>query len=393
MRTEEIQTPFYLVREDLLEENIRGFKEALEEIWPGSIPAYSVKTNALPWILQRMRQEGVRAETVSDEEYELAKLCGFGDGEIIFNGPSKSPEKAGEALREGATVNLDSRRELDYIRREKPELKGSIGLRINMDPRMFDAGDTGYLEDGFRFGYSEETGGLAEALSVLREVYGEIRIGLHLHVNSATRAPGVYRTLARYAAGLIRKHGIDPAFIDAGGGFFGGVPGKTTPKEYISGIREELEGAVDFARTPLIIEPGSAFIASAVELHTTVTDVKDTCLSRMVTTDGSRLYSDPLWAKKSYLMTTTSRRAPLEKQVICGFTCMDHDRITVLRNEPELAEGDRIVYHRVGNYSVTFGGPFIRPFPAVYAGRDGEARLIRRVMTMDEYYRMEMANI
>jgi hypothetical protein len=41
---------------------------------------------------------------------------------------------------------------------------------------------------------------------------------------------------------------------------------------------------------------------------------------------------------------------------------------------------------------VTFGGPFIRPFPAVYAGRDGEARLIRRVMTMDEYYRMEMAN-
>ena len=214
--------------------------------------------------------------------------------------------------------------------------------------------------------------------------------GLHVHVNSVTRSPRVYAASAAFAARIIRKYGLTPAYVDMGGGFFGGVPGKTAPEEYISVIRQALVPAVDPARTRLILEPGSAAVGSAVELHTTVLDVKDTLHARIVTTDGSRIHIDPLWLKKGYLFTADADRPPVPRQVVCGYTCMDHDRLMVLENRPELAVGDRIVYHRVGNYTVTFGGPFIRPFPPVYAeDAAGRRTLVRREMTVREYYGME----
>jgi len=121
-----------------------------------------------------------------------------------------------------------------------------------------------------------------------------------------------------------------------------------------------------------------------------VLDVKDTARGRIVTTDGSRIHIDPLWLKKSYLFTSSASLPPHPRQVVCGYTCMDHDRLMVLENQPELKVGDQIVYHRVGNYTVTFGGPFIRPFPEVYAETaDGEIRLIRKRMTMREYFEIQ----
>ena len=384
-----MKTPYFVIQEKLLSENISGFQEALDTLWPGSILAYSVKTNSLPWILKWMDAHGVYAEVVSDEEYQLALLSGCPADRIVFNGPVKTEEYLKKAFEGGSIINIDSAHELEFIRREKPAVKGILGVRVNVDPFIFEASDVGYQEDGFRFGFGYENGELLKAIEILREVYGDIPIGLHMHVNSITRALGVYKAIARYAVKIVTDYDLTPAYIDIGGGFFGGVPGKTTPMEYIAGIREELEKAIDPAKTALILEPGSAAVGSTVELHTSVIDVKDTAHGRIVTTDGSRIHIDPLWLKKGYMYTTDSKRPSHPRQVVCGYTCMDHDRLMVIEDKPELKAGDHIVYHRVGNYTVTFGGPFIRPFPPVYVQAGEQLELVRRQMTMDEYYRME----
>ena len=70
-----MKTPYFVIQEKLLAENIGGFQKALNTLWPGSILAYSVKTNSLPWILKWMNAHGVYAEVVSDEEYQLEILC------------------------------------------------------------------------------------------------------------------------------------------------------------------------------------------------------------------------------------------------------------------------------------------------------------------------------
>jgi diaminopimelate decarboxylase len=388
--TKNRETPFFILRESLLRQNVEAFFTALAAEWPHADVAYSVKTNALPWILQWMDRHGVLAEAVSDDEYELAELCGFEDRNIVFNGPVKGAETFARAARQGAYINIDSQNDLALLKQEPPRSPERIGVRINIPTDLFDERDIGYEADGFRFGFSRENGALGRVIGEVQTLLGSSRFGLHTHVNSVTRSPEVYRRTARYVAGIVREYGLDPAFIDVGGGFFGGVPGKPGPLDYIRTIREELLSAVDPERTRLIVEPGSAVVGSAIELHTTVVDVKDTARARIVTTDGSRVHIDPLWRKTGYLFTTDAQRPPFPRQIVCGYTCMDHDRIMTLADQPELREGDRIVYHRVGNYTVTFGGPFIQGLPPVYAEReDGAVVMIRKPMDMKDYYRME----
>lgn len=389
MSVNDLKTPFFLLKENLLEENIGGFRKALDELWPNSDIAYSVKTNALPYLLKWMDKNGVLAEVVSDEEYELAELCGFDKKNIVFNGPIKSPEKILDASKGGSIVNIDSVRESEMISKGKLENPHRIGIRVNVNPEIFSKSDVGYQEDGFRFGYSDESGELSKTIEAYYHAYGDKKFGLHMHVNSVTRALDVYRAIAQYAAKIIKKYQITPSFIDMGGGYFGGVPGKPTPEQYISVIKEELIDCVDPKVTRLIIEPGSAAVGSTMELHTSVLDVKDTAHARIVTTDGSRIHIDPLWLKKGYLYDLVTEGQNIDRQVICGYTCMDHDRLMVIENKPELHIGDRIIYKKVGNYTVTFGGPFIQPFPNVYFEDKDGIHLIRERMSINEYYRME----
>ena len=87
-----MKTPYFLVKQNILSQNIKGFQDALNNLWPNSLIAYSVKTNSLPWILGWMNRHDVYAEVVSDEEYQLALLSGFPTDRIVFNGPIKTDE-------------------------------------------------------------------------------------------------------------------------------------------------------------------------------------------------------------------------------------------------------------------------------------------------------------
>lgn len=383
-----MQTPYFLISHKKLNENIDAFKTALNTVWEKNVFGYSVKTNSLPWLLKYLHSNNISAEVVSDEEYELARLCGFKDNQIIFNGPIKGESFFKRAIENNAIVNLDSKNDLVLLKKIACGNGQNIGIRINMPPEIFNTEDIGYEKDGFRFGFSEKSGELSEAISVIREVFGDCSFGLHLHFNSVTRSVDVYRATAEYAIKIINKYSIKPSFIDIGGGFFGGVPGKPSPTEYLSAVKEILVPTVNPKETALIIEPGSAIIGSVVELHTTVLDVKNNEKTRIVTTDGSRVHIDPLWIKTRYMYSVDSTNNTFSRQVICGYTCMDHDRIMVLENEKELSQGDKIIYYRVGAYTMTFGGMFIKRYPDVYVEMNKEVIKVRTEPSLEDYYQI-----
>lgn len=389
-----LQTPYFVINQEILEKNIREFQEALAELWPYSQLAYSIKTNSLPWLLRFMKERQIFAEAVSDEEYELAELCGFQGEEIIFNGPIKTRDGLQNAFNGKSFINLDSKEELAYIEKYHPDISGNLGLRININPNWFHSEDIGYADDGFRFGYSDETGDFEKALKVIQSLYHCNNIGLHLHCNSITRSLEVYEAIAKYAALLIEKYHLSPSYVDIGGGFFGGVEGKPTARDYINKIKNELEKVINIKETKLILEPGSALIGSAADLVTSVLDVKETVKARIVTTDGSRVHIDPLWKKTGYMHTleTTGNVIPTS-QIICGYTCMDHDRLMILKDQKELSQGDRIIYHRVGAYSMTLGGAFIRYFPDIYIKNKECIQQIRERMTVREYMAIQSKRI
>jgi diaminopimelate decarboxylase len=384
------KTPYFVINKEKLDANADGFAAALAEHWHYSSIAYSIKTNSLPWLLRYMKEKSFKVEAVSDEEYELAILAGFEPRNVVFNGPIKSKRLLRKAVEAGSYVNIDSQSDVDCLLSMPSYRTETIGVRINVNTAIFEDRDVGYVEDGFRFGFSEENGELLKLLKRLNLT--DCRFGLHLHCNSVTRNVTVYTAIAKYAAELIKKYRLNPSFIDMGGGFAGGIEGKPTPTEYITAIKNQLCDVIDVNDTELIIEPGSAIIGSAVELHTSVLDVKQTAYSNIITTDGSRIYLDPLWRKSRYSYEIKFKKDPTkreEKQIICGYTCMDHDRIMCLENEYSLSVGDQIVYMREGAYSMTLGGLFIKYLCDVYV-RDGEKMTkVRNKMSAKKYYRLQ----
>ncbi len=384
-----MKTPYFLISKSELQNNILAFRKALEKVWPNSELAYSVKTNSLPWILQYLKEQHILAEVVSDEEYQLAKKCGYKDNQIVFNGPIKGRETLKKALTCGAYTNLDSISDLNQLTKIKPS-NSLIGIRVNIDPYIFNKNDIGYQEEGFRFGFAEKNGQFEKALKIIKDNSKNVKLGLHLHCNSITRSLDVYKSIAKYAAKLIKKYNLELSFIDIGGGFFGGVEGKPTAEEYILCIKNELEKVVDLEKTKLIVEPGSAIIGSVVDLYTSVLDVKDTDYARIVTTNGSRIHIDPLWIKQKYLYSINQEKETelINKQIICGYTCMDHDRLMTIENQKELKLGDQIIYHRVGAYSMTFGGMFISYYPEVYVEYEGKIEKVRSYSDINMYMKL-----
>lgn len=184
VRYMELKTPYFRIDKEKLDKNINDFEQALSAIWPNSQLSYSVKTNSLPWLLEYLHSKNVYAEVVSDEEYRLALKCGFSDDQIIYNGPIKGNELFIQALEKGAIVNIDSKNDLKLINEINKSSESNIGIRVNPNPKIFDKKDIEYVEDGFRFGFSDDNEELEQAIKIVQTKSDSV--GLHLHCNSIT---------------------------------------------------------------------------------------------------------------------------------------------------------------------------------------------------------------
>lgn len=381
----ELKTPYYVIHKEELDSNFKKLKDAIGNHWGNYIIGYSYKTNALPWIIKHFDALGCYAEVVSEDEYNLAKVIGVQKNRIIYNGPIKTKETFIEALENGCIVNIDSQREIQWLD-EVPEGYRSVGIRINFDIEKMCPGQSQCAEEGGRFGFCYENGELSKVIQKLREKKVKIS-GIHLHTSSKSRGLDIYRAIAEMACNVQEEFGLDLDFIDVGGGFFGGLSTKPQFDEYLSLMEGILSKHFDKERTKLIVEPGMAVIGSPISYVTTVVDVKDTGFNRFVVTDGTRTSIDPLMTKSSYFHTyeRQSDKEEMPKQVICGYTCMEHDRLFTAINEPELSNGDKIIYDKVGAYTMCLTPLFIKYFPDVYLEENGELRIVRNAWKPEQY--------
>lgn len=382
-----IKTPYFLINKEKLDSGLQKLKDALNNAWPNYIIGYSYKTNALPWVINYFKENDCYAEVVSDDEYELAKSIGVDKAHVIYNGIAKTKESFLEAVRNHAIVNIDSEYEIDWLDElEKDEY--SVGVRINFDLESKCPGQTQCGEAGERFGFCYENGELKRAIDRI-ESKGVHVAGLHLHKSSKTRMPDIYRAIAEVAVKISREYRLRLDYIDIGGGFFGGLDTKPQFLEYFGMVAEILRQQFEIEETKLIVEPGMALIGAPIDCVTTVVDVKRTTRNTFVITDGSRIQVDPLMTKSAYFYDIIRKDHPerrvLERQVVSGFTCMEHDRLFEIVNGEELFPGDKIVYHKVGAYTMCLSPLFIKWYPNVYVKDKNRFVKVRYKWCADEY--------
>jgi len=382
----ELKTPYYVIHKEEIDYNFKMLQDSLENYWPNYIIGYSYKTNALPWIIRYFDQQGCYAEVVSEDEYSLAKRINVQKDRIIYNGPIKSKKSFLEAITNGCIVNIDSQREIEWLN-ELSNGNYEIGIRVNFDIEKFCPNQSQCGDEGGRFGFCYENGELEKAINRIKAIGLNIS-GLHFHTSSKTRSVDIYKSIAMMACEIVGKYKLDLTFIDIGGGFFGGLPSKPQFKDYFEIISEILGKCFNSTRTKLIVEPGMAVVGAAISYVTSVIDVKETTYNRFVITDGSRTNIDPLFTKKSYFYSYKRQNENLpilSKQVICGYTCMEHDRLFEADNEPELVCGDIITYDKVGAYTMCLTPLFIKYFPDVYVEKEGTMQKVRERWTCDEF--------
>lgn len=381
-----LKTPCYIFNEDEFQNNIENFQIRMDKYFSHSIIGYSFKTNSLPYLVAKAREMGCYAETVSDTEYQLAKRIGYEPQKIIFNGPAKGKAQFCQAFCDGSIINIDSARELEWLKAlSNKKNRGKIGVRVNMNLEKILPGQTAMGEDGGRFGFCDENGKLSEVIRYIQQMDGVKLAGLHMHVSSKSKSVEVYRELTRRACEIARREALELEYIDIGGGFFGGGDDGTAYESYIKVIHQVLK-EYQMEEMTIIVEPGASVVATAIDYLTEVLDIKKTDCNCFVITDGSRLHLDPFFHKNTYIYEILGKRGErCHRQVICGYTCMENDRLMTLTDEQEVLQTDRILYRIVGSYTMALQPLFIEYFPTVYTKKKNEYELIREKWGINEY--------
>ncbi len=382
-------TPCFLINNDLIAEFSQEMITSLRKYWKNGIVGYSFKTNNSPAVISLFKKNGFYAEVVSSDEFDLAIEMGYSAENIIFNGPVKNKETFIYALENGSVVNIDSKRELLWLKEvdSKIKEKAIVGVRVNFCIENYCPGESQCGKDDGRFGFSYENGELKSAIEFLKENNVKIS-GLHLHCSSKTRSINIYKAISETAVKIIDEFKLELSYVDIGGGFFGGMPNKPTFDDYFAVAYENLK---QYENVNLIVEPGMSVIGASIDYITSVVDVKETLNNRFAVTDGSRIHIDPIKRKTSYsydVIHNAELKNNLEKEtILCGFTCMEDDRFFSLTDEC-IDVGDYVVFHKVGAYTMGLSPQFIEFYPRVYQICGDEIKIVREKVSAKDFIKI-----
>jgi diaminopimelate decarboxylase len=124
-----MRTPFFTLDLAVAERAARGL---LSAAGPDTVIAYAVKVNPQPDLLATFRRHRLWAEVVSSRELDLALAAGFPGAQVVVNGPAKGRGLLAKALTLGATVHLESLRQVEMFHRAAPVAGTAVGVRIQV---------------------------------------------------------------------------------------------------------------------------------------------------------------------------------------------------------------------------------------------------------------------
>ena len=362
-------SPGWVADVERFSSNLNAFTEAWRAEWPCTRIAYSYKTNRLVDFLHAAEQAGAGAEVVCEAEYELAIAVVETDPwKIVVDGPAKPDALLTRAGAGGALVLADSIEELD--RAAAAGVK-RVGLRVALDSFTGAVTRFGIApgEIGAAAGAAARLGLTVEALSThlvstdFDPATGRVVVNWPRPAAEHARAAALLADLAR----SLRAAGHGLATIDLGGGFPPAAAVADHAREVALALR-----AGGFDGT-LLLEPGRAVVADAVDLVFTVVAVKSLADGTrcLVCDAGTNFLPGALTAPPR--IEALGAGGPLSPALVTGPLCLNVDVIHPCAQLPILGPGARLVARSVGAYQQSAATGFGEAPPPV-AVRNHEAQ-------------------
>ena len=384
---EEYGDAFYLLDSEQFTKNFLELKEIFSSIYPYFNIAYSYKTNYTPKFCKIVNELGGYAEVVSEMEVELAIKCGVNPVRIIWNGPIKNSEKLKEYLLAGVTVNIDSIREAEYIRKiaDKTDRTLNVGIRCNYD-----------VNDGVvsRFGFDVDSDDFKKVLDIVMNTPNLHFINFQYLF--AKRQIEYWPARVKGMINLIDRVGIIPQRIDIGGGLFGKMDDflKAQFSSEIPDYKAYAEvAATCFAdyfknrdeKPELLIEPGSAVVGDCMKFVGTVKTIKNIRGKYIASVLGSQKNISMNGINPPMEVIHMSNGETYTDLDIVGFTCIEGD-VLYKNYNGKLAVNDAIVISNCGSYSLVMKPPFILPNFPVLDISGSKVEVIKRAETFNDVF-------
>jgi diaminopimelate decarboxylase len=322
----------------------------------------AVKANPHAEVLKTLAPLLDGADVASQGEYERALAAGFRATEVSFAGPGKSAVALERAARDGATLNVESQRELDLLAATGVEVR----VRLRVNPQVTFRSYRVAMTGGARvFGFDEES------LHEVRVPTNVKVVGVHLHAGAQCTSVGGVLEVARVGLELLARVGGDE--LNLGGGFGAVAPGQELD---VAALAPRLRALKEKAARPvtLFFEPGRWLMGPSGLYVTRVVSEKRSRGAHFTVVDGgihhflsaSALMLPPN-AARAPVLNLSRPDAPLERRALAGVLCTPLDSLGVDVELPAPRVGDLLAFQCAGAY-----GPSFSPSTFLSHGRAAE---------------------
>jgi len=366
----------FVFLKDELVRNARSLSSAFEKRGLRLQPAYSIKANKEAAVLHTLLSEQVGFECASiDELRELAATVGPNAAAHV-NSPLLDPTLLTLCAERGHLVYADSFDQLAELEQyaRNAGIVSDVGVRLHV-----------YLQAlrPSRFGIGHTDGNIDRLLRFFMEHTHVRLVSLHCHYSGPDRsaahlADRCLRMGKAYAE--LRQLGTI-ATINIGGGLIGRMPAQTatdwgfalpTWDDYAAAVDDAIGTTLRNNGLGLIVEPGSALVASAFSFVAHVKAIKQSGERMLAVVNTSNTVLRPTGHTRPLAFDVIPRKEDTDtlfdaptavEHLIVGNTCMENDVIATYRGT--LKVGDALVFHNMGAYTISFAHAFIHSAPTV----------------------------
>ena len=396
-------TPLYVLDEDLMRDNCRAYKNAIDTYYDGhGLVLFASKALCTMYTGRLVAEEGLGADVVSGGELYTLYKAGFPMEKVFFHGNNKTPDEIELALNCGVGhIVVDNKYELELLNRiaNEKNVNQRILFRIKpgIDAHTHDFVKTGQIDS--KFGVALENGEAYE-IHKLALSMSNIQIdGVHCHIGSQIFDVEPFCEAAKVMIGFIAdlydKLGIKVNILNLGGGF--GIKYTATDdpialSEYIhkvTNVVKELAQEKGIDLPFLVFEPGRSIVASAGITLYTVGCVKEIENVRTYVSIDGGMCDNPRYilygSKYTAILANNASAEPVAPITIAGKCCESGDLIQEHVMMPQIHVGDTLAVLATGAYNYSMSSNYNRiPRPPIVAVSGNEAKIIVKRETYDD---------
>ena len=371
---------------ELVKERYNELKGAFPK---NTIHGIAIKACPLPFLLKMQADRGLGAEAASIEEVMIALKSGVPSERLIFDGPAKTRSEIQFCIDQNIYINIDSFEELERVNTlvgDKSDFKA--GLRINPQIGNGKIGDTSVAGKRSKFGVK-----LDDFMDRIKEAFEKHSwlVGLHVHIGSQGMSLDDLVGGTRKVFDMTKElSGVER--FDLGGGL-PVVYREDDPKVQFKTYTDALKSAIPelfSGKFQLLTEFGRRIYSDTAIAVSNIEYVKED--HQIVAHLGAdmflrRVYKPDDWYHQLSVLNNEASEISNELQTysVAGPLCFGGDFLTRDVQLPKVKEGDLLLIHDVGAYTLAMWSRHCSRFTPKVVGVDGgKTHMLKKRETIEQ---------